>query len=69
VPTFIGPRLKQILSACVQLPDWAGSGKAATARTSLVTAVTKKVPSKTVFQAVLQLWPELDRSDESVRNA
>jgi hypothetical protein len=69
VPTFISPQLKRILSACVQQPNWAGIGKAATARTSLINSITKRVPSKALFQAVLQFWPELDRSDNSVRYA
>lgn len=65
VPTFVGSKqLHAILRAAVDLRE-----RDATSSNSLLGVVAKKVPTKSLFGAVMELWKEVQESDQAVRSA
>jgi hypothetical protein len=66
VPAFISAWLKPILETCLKSPKGTGDDKADKARASLSAVVTKKVPTKPLLTAIMNLWTEVKGSGGEV---
>ncbi|KAK4048437.1 snoRNA-binding rRNA-processing protein utp10 [Microbotryomycetes sp. JL201] len=67
IPTFIGGQLDKIFAALVsdELVDKGAAGPVSKARASLISTAAKKLPSKTLFSAIVRLHASIDESEQA----
>lgn len=70
VPTFVSSQLSSVLALCVNpriraVATADPQGKVTIALSGLVSATTKKVQARPLFNALVQLWTQTDKSDST----